>query len=374
MNQIGFMQGRLSPQVDGKIQAFPWTHWREEFAAAQALRIPLMEWTLDHDRLAENPLMTAEGQAEIKALCARHGVRVGSLTGDIFMQMPFWRVTGAERAQRLREFEQVAGACASVGIRFIVVPLADNGAMTTPGEEAAVVKEFTDRASWLKRRGLAVVFECDYPAAKLADFIARFPAESFGVNYDIGNSAALGYDSAEEIACPNRVAPSVWLSAPLYALPIGVRAVETITASVIVVPLVGNDSRITASNAWSALLRVPHQMIGRIAKLDVDGVYPLEVMADVQFVAHSHASMQLHGLLCDEARRVAHFRLRAGRQFRSIWLPGCQAEAQMLGERDRLFERNEHVDHAVLQHLKRPERDPELLARFAVFKGCRIQH
>ena len=200
MNQIGFMQGRLSPQVDGKIQAFPWTHWREEFAAAQALRIPLMEWTLDHDRLAENPLMTAEGQAEIKALCARHGVRVGSLTGDIFMQMPFWRVTGAERAQRLREFEQVAGACASVGIRFIVVPLVDNGAMTTPEEEAAVVKEFTDRASWLKRRGLAVVFECDYPAAKLADFIARFPAESFGVNYDIGNSAALGYDSAEEIA------------------------------------------------------------------------------------------------------------------------------------------------------------------------------
>jgi hexulose-6-phosphate isomerase len=200
MNQIGFMQGRLSPQVDGKIQAFPWQHWRDEFSAAQQLGIPLMEWTLDHDRLAENPLMTVAGQAEIKALSAQHGVRVGSLTGDIFMQMPFWRVTGAERAQRLAEFESVAEACAAVGIRFIVVPLVDNGGMKTAEEESAVVDEFRVRAGWLKQRGLAVVFECDYPPAKLADFIARFPAGSFGVNYDIGNSAALGYDSAREIA------------------------------------------------------------------------------------------------------------------------------------------------------------------------------
>jgi L-ribulose-5-phosphate 3-epimerase len=200
MNQIGFMQGRLSPQVDGKIQAFPWQHWRDEFPAAQQLGIPLMEWTLDHDRLAENPLMTAAGQAEINALSTTHGVRVGSLTGDIFMQMPFWRVTGAERAQRLAEFEQVAEACAAVGIRFIVVPLVDNGGMKTAEEESAVVEEFRVRAGWLKQRGLAVVFECDYPPAKLADFIARFPTGSFGVNYDIGNSAALGYDSAQEIA------------------------------------------------------------------------------------------------------------------------------------------------------------------------------
>src|SRR5512132_2272750 len=83
---------------------------------------------------------------------------------------------------------------------------------------------------------------------------------------------------------------------------------------------------------YSILLRVPHQMIGRIAKLNVDGVYPLEVMADVQFVAHAHASMQLHGLLCDEAGGVADFRLRTRRQFRSIWLPSRETEIQMLCE------------------------------------------
>lgn len=200
MSEIGFMQGRLSPQVDGKIQAFPWEHWRDEFAAAQAIGIGLMEWTLDHERLMENPLMTPQGQAEIKAMSAKHRVKIGSLTGDIFMQMPFWRVEGAQRVARLKEFEAVAQACANIGIRFIVVPLVDNGAMKTPEEEKTVIEEFGNRAQWLKQRGLAVVFECDYPPRQLADFIGQFPESVFGINYDIGNSAALGYGSAEEIA------------------------------------------------------------------------------------------------------------------------------------------------------------------------------
>jgi hexulose-6-phosphate isomerase len=200
MGDIGFMQGRLSPQVDGKIQAFPWEKWREEFPAAEKIGLLLMEWTLDYDRLAENPLMTEAGQAEIRELSRKHHVKVVSLTGDIFMQMPFWRVGGAERTQRLAKFDAVAQACAKVGIRFIVVPLVDNGGMTNADEEAAVIEAFAGRADWLKAKGLAVVFECDYPPKKLADFIAKFPQGVFGINYDIGNSAALGYDSAEEIA------------------------------------------------------------------------------------------------------------------------------------------------------------------------------
>ena len=200
MHQIGFMQGRLSPKVDGKIQAFPWTHWQSEFPAAQALGLGLMEWTLDHDRLHENPLLTDHGRREIAALSEPHGVRVGSLTGDIFMQAPFWRVDGEARRTRLREFDTVLAACVAAGVRHVVVPLVDNGAMQTADHESVVVAELLARASRLRRDGIAVVFECDYPPAQLASFIARLPADVFGINYDIGNSAALDFDCAEEIA------------------------------------------------------------------------------------------------------------------------------------------------------------------------------
>ena len=68
---IGFMQGRLSALVDGKIQAFPWNEWRQEFPRAKALGLGRMEWTLDQERLRDNPLTTAAGRAEILRLALR---------------------------------------------------------------------------------------------------------------------------------------------------------------------------------------------------------------------------------------------------------------------------------------------------------------
>lgn len=196
---IGFMQGRLCPMVDGRIQAFPWRDWRVEFPAANRLGIGLMEWTLDHERLPENPLMTEAGRAEIRGLSARYGVRVGSLTGDIFMQAPFWKAHGPARAERLAEFDQVLDACASLGMRIVVVPLVDNGSMSNAEQEAAVLDAMMSRAGRLRLDRLLIAFECDYPPADLARFIGLFPADVVGVNFDIGNSAALGYDAAEEI-------------------------------------------------------------------------------------------------------------------------------------------------------------------------------
>ena len=92
--RVGFMQGRLSDVIDGRIQVFPWRCWQEEFLKAQRHDLRLIEWTLDQDRLYENPLLTSAGQYEIGELCRRHGVSIRSLTGDCFMQAPFWKSHG----------------------------------------------------------------------------------------------------------------------------------------------------------------------------------------------------------------------------------------------------------------------------------------
>jgi L-ribulose-5-phosphate 3-epimerase len=199
-DKIGFMQGRLSPKVDGKIQAFPWDAWQSEFSAAQALDIRLMEWTLDQDRLYENPLMTAEGQGKIRDLCARHHLRVGSLTGDCFMQAPFWKENGAAREALQRDFLAIAQACSAIGIVHIVVPLVDNGDMQDAAQEDDVVGFLTAQAETFRKLGVRIVFECDYTPAELARFIARLDPGLFGINYDIGNSASLGFDPVAEFA------------------------------------------------------------------------------------------------------------------------------------------------------------------------------
>ncbi len=199
-NRIGFMQGRLSPLIDGRIQTFPWPFWQDEFAIAGQNGFCLMEWTLDQDRLYENPLLTLAGQAEIRTLCQRHGLAIPSLTGDCFMQAPLWKASGEERAVLERDFREIAKACAVVGISMIVVPLVDNGRLENAGQEDVLVAFLQDQAGFLAEHGLKVVFESDFSATNLARFIGRLDPALFGINYDIGNSAALGFDPLEDIS------------------------------------------------------------------------------------------------------------------------------------------------------------------------------
>ena len=102
---IGVMQGRLSDQIDQKIQSFPWPTWQDEFQAASDLDISLIEWTLDQDRLRENPILTKKGQDEINALTLATNVTVPSLTGDCFMQAPFFQGNGVRTCFSIRRFQ-----------------------------------------------------------------------------------------------------------------------------------------------------------------------------------------------------------------------------------------------------------------------------
>ena len=122
-HQIGFMQGRLCSLVNGKIQAFPWENWKTEFSEAEKINIHLMEWTLDQERLYENPLMNEAGQAEIIALCNKHNFKIRSLTGDCFMQAPFYKVETSLRPALIKNFKDIVIACYKVGIEMIVIPL-----------------------------------------------------------------------------------------------------------------------------------------------------------------------------------------------------------------------------------------------------------
>lgn len=199
-NRIGFMQGRLCECVDGKIQAFPWRDWESEFPAAAAINLHLMEWTLDQERLYENPLMTADGQEKVRALCQHYELLIPSLTGDCFMQAPFWKTSGKARNDLQADFLAIGRACAAVGISMMVVPLVDNGRLETVEQGNTLVDFLLEQQPFLAEHQLKVIFESDYTPSELARFISRLPADRFGINYDIGNSAALGFNPAEEFA------------------------------------------------------------------------------------------------------------------------------------------------------------------------------
>jgi len=196
--RIGFMQGRLSSMIDGKIQAFPWNSWRDEFFIARALRIQLMEWTLDQENLYENPLMTEVGRAEIRALCVDNSIQIPSLTGDCFMQTPFWKATGVARIELEKDFIAVAKCCSELGMLILVVPLVDNGRLDDIEQENELIQFLESQENFFLLNNIKLAFESDFSPIELTRFIKRLNPAVFGINYDIGNSAALGFDPKEE--------------------------------------------------------------------------------------------------------------------------------------------------------------------------------
>ncbi len=188
----GIMQGRLSEKIGNKIQAFPQRNWKSEFYKAKKLGLSTIEWTLDYKNLKNNPIFFKSGQSKIKKLSKKNSIKVKSLTGDCFMQKPFWKFKNNKRL--VNDLKDIIYCSKKVGIEFIVVPLVDNGSITNFTQKKNLIKICNEIKSDLKKTGTKLIFESDFPPLKLKKFIMELDTKYFGINYDTGNSAALNYN------------------------------------------------------------------------------------------------------------------------------------------------------------------------------------
>jgi hexulose-6-phosphate isomerase len=79
--------------------------------------------------------------------------------------------------------------------------LVDNGALDNAHQEDILVEFLLSNADFFRALRLRIIFESDFMPKEVSRFIDQLPVDIFGINYDIGNSAALGYLPEEEFAC-----------------------------------------------------------------------------------------------------------------------------------------------------------------------------
>ena len=199
-NKIGFMQGRFSSTIDGRIQSFPLENWKKEFELAEKNNFFLMEWTLDQKNLYMNPLLSSKGRDEISYLCNLHSLSIPSITGDCFMQEPFWKADIKKIDCLKADFNAVVKACSLAGIKLIVVPLVDSGRLENSTQENTLIEYMRQQTDYIQSYNVRIIFESDFEPIELARFIDRLNPNVFGINYDIGNSAAMGYYPQNELS------------------------------------------------------------------------------------------------------------------------------------------------------------------------------
>ena len=194
-NNIGFMQGRLSPIMHNRIQMFPYKSWKNEFKIGNKIGFSLIEWTIDTKTIDTNPILYKSKLKEIINLKKKYKFKIDSITLDYLMENPIWKIYNKKVFLNLKKIIENS---ASIGVKYLIVPLVDNGSLKTTRQITNIHKICKSIEKLLVTNKQKILFEIDFHPNKVKNFISNFNKRSFGINYDLGNSASLDYDISEE--------------------------------------------------------------------------------------------------------------------------------------------------------------------------------
>ena len=199
LSRSGVMQGRMVNQERNKIQSFPWKNWKKEFKILNRNKFNLLEWTVDNEKFLTNPINTKNGRKKINELKKKFRIKVNSLTADFFMEKPFFKERNNKNINKcIEKLRTILINANKIKIKLIIVPLVDNSSLKKI-KINFFIKKISEIKNILKKNKQMILFESDFDPRTLLKFIKRFDARFFGINYDTGNSASLGYKIKDEI-------------------------------------------------------------------------------------------------------------------------------------------------------------------------------
>ena len=193
------MQGRLLPKYKGNYQAHPIGYWQSEFKIAQDIGLDCIEFILDFNKADENPLLKKDGVEEIKALVKKTGVKVQSICADYFMEAPLHSINTEVSKQSQTTMLRLLDNAALLGVKDIILPCVDNSSLKNTDSVDRFIKQMLPVVEIAEEKKINLSLETDLSPNPFLKLLDRFSSEYVTVNYDIGNSAALGYDPVEEL-------------------------------------------------------------------------------------------------------------------------------------------------------------------------------
>jgi len=193
------MQGRLLSKYKGRYQAHPVGFWQEEFRVASEIKLDCIEFILDYNEAENNPLLKEDGVDEIKKVVKETGVAVKSICADYFMEAPLHSEQNSIASKSQQTMDRLIASAASLGVIDIVVPCVDQSSLNSQeciDRFVAIIRNFIPV---LEENCINLSLETDLTPQSFSNLLKRIDSKNVTVNYDIGNSASMGYDPLEEL-------------------------------------------------------------------------------------------------------------------------------------------------------------------------------
>ena len=199
INKIGIMQGRLSPPVNGKIQAFPLKTWKDEFSLAKECGFELIEWVVGLTDLEQNPIFSPQNHREIIRLQKKYQSEVPIICCDYFMERPLNSEDLATRIEAQGMLIELMMLCPEIGIRYIELPFIGKSGLEQPRSVVSITKLLNNIVPFAEKQEVYILIETSLSPKRLVAFLDQIPSNRIQINYDTGNSAYWGYKPQDEI-------------------------------------------------------------------------------------------------------------------------------------------------------------------------------
>ena len=195
MKNIGIMQGRLLPRYKNRYQAHPVNYWQSEFYIAKELGFSQIEFILDFNEYKKNPLMSKLGIKEIQNIIKESGIKVKSICADYFMEAP---LHSKHKKQSEKILKKLILNAKKLNVIDIVIPCVDQSTLKTDSNMKSFVSSIKKVLPLAETYNININFETDLSPKRFKKLLDSFDSQNIKVNYDIGNSASLGYNPEEE--------------------------------------------------------------------------------------------------------------------------------------------------------------------------------
>ena len=197
-NKFGIMQGRLLPKYQGRYQAHPVGYWKNEFPIASELGLDSIEFILDYNNAENNPLLAAGGPEDIQKIEQSSGVKVRSICADYFMEAPIHSNETAIVDNSLEVLNRLINNASLLNVKNIVIPCVDQSSLKNTENKNNFINNIKMMVGTAERADINLSLETDLAPIPFANLLDSINSKNVTVNYDTGNSAALGYDPDEE--------------------------------------------------------------------------------------------------------------------------------------------------------------------------------
>ncbi|MBX9702660.1 MAG: sugar phosphate isomerase/epimerase, partial [Silvanigrellaceae bacterium] len=127
------------------------------------------------------------------------GVDIHSICADYFMEMPFTSKDYSAVETSLFYLKYLIQIASMLKIKEIVIPCVDQSSLKSTYEQDKFIETIQDAVKLAEHLSVHLALETDLPPLEFKRLLQKCSSTAVTVNYDIGNSAALGFQPKEEL-------------------------------------------------------------------------------------------------------------------------------------------------------------------------------